>query len=165
MSIPSSPSSGQFPAQQKVMTPTSKSSSISHLSHPLDLTPRILLIATRASGDTTIFTIERSQSGVWEVRENPETTEGFSNPIPGGSVVIDIKGNKYKADRNGLAAALAGGEVERKRSIWINAGAKGVKCVGDITGDRLGKVEWGSKVGKVEQIAIVQKNGKFIFAN
>lgn len=121
----------------------------------------MLLVATRTSGSTTVLTISRSQSGAWDVQDSLETTDGSSNPIQGGSVVIDTKGNPYKADRSGLAVSLASGDVERKRSIWISAGAKGVKCVGDITGERLGKTEWGSKVGKVEQVAVVRKNSKF----
>ena len=39
------------------------------------------------------------------------------------------------------------------------AGEKGAKCVSGINGERIGKVEWGSKVGAVQAVQIVEKMG------
>jgi len=38
-------------------------------------------------------------------------------------------------------------------------GAKGVRCIADITGERVGKADWNSKVGGVESVQIVEKSG------
>ncbi|CAL1694488.1 unnamed protein product [Somion occarium] len=125
-----------------------------------DPTPRILLLIIRSSGTTNIHTITRSSTGSWSVKENPEKTDAASHPLPGGSFVIDAKGNGMKASRHALATALAppSDPSQVKRGIWINAGARGVRCTADITGEKLGRAEWGSKIGKVEQVEVVHKN-------
>lgn len=119
----------------------------------------------RASSNTTVHTILRSQTGAWTVKPTPEKAEAASHPFSGGSIVISTKGYPVRADRDGLAAVLAApsGPSESRRSIWISAGAKGVRCVADITGERLGRIEWGNKVGKVEQVEVVRKNGRLLF--
>lgn len=130
----------------------------------IDRTPRILLIAVRASSATTIHTVLRSQNGAWTVKTHPEKTEAASHPFPGGSIVINTTGYSCNADRNGLSVALTPptNPSEVKRSIWVTAGSKGVRCVADITGEKLGRTEWGSKVGKVEQVEVVRKNGRLL---
>ena len=133
----------------------------------IDHTPRILLIVVRASSTTTIHTVIRSQAGSWAVKALPEKTEAASHPFPRGSIVIDVKGRPCKADRKGLTVALSppADTSEIKRSIWISAGAKGVRCAADITGERMGRIEWGNKIGKVEQVEVVQKNCRWLFYN
>lgn len=44
--------------------------------------------------------------------------------------------------------------------LLVIAGSKGARCNVDITGDRLGKVEWNNKMGKVSSVQIVQKLGE-----
>lgn len=47
--------------------------------------------------------------------------------------------------------------------ILVMAGAKGAKCISGINGERIGKVEWGSKFGAVQAVQIVEKMGlKFV---
>ncbi|KAH8099770.1 lethal giant larvae like, C-terminal-domain-containing protein [Cristinia sonorae] len=126
-----------------------------------DPTYRVLLIATLESGSSTIYTLIRSQSGSWTVKNSPESAEATSHPIPGGSIVIDGKnGNRCRANRGGLATALASSleDTEVRKTVWISAGAKGVKCTVNITGERIERVDWGSKVGKVERVEVVHKN-------
>jgi len=43
--------------------------------------------------------------------------------------------------------------------ILVMTGAKGAKCVSRINGERIGKVEWGSKVGAVQAVQIVERMG------
>lgn len=45
-------------------------------------------------------------------------------------------------------------------SFWVTAGAKGVKCVVDITGERIGRADWPSKAGRIENVVIVRKNSE-----
>ncbi|KAK7695037.1 hypothetical protein QCA50_002225 [Cerrena zonata] len=126
----------------------------------VDHTPRILLIAVRASSATTIHTVLRSQTGAWSIKTPPEKTEAAPHPLPGGSIVINTKGYPCRADRNGLTVSLTPptDPSEFKRSIWITAGSKGARCVADVTGEKLGRTEWGSKIGKVEQVEVIRKN-------
>jgi hypothetical protein len=65
-----------------------------------------------------------------------------------------------KADRSRLAASLQGSDRNNLPCLWIIAGAKGVRCNADITGKRVSKADWSNKVGGVESVQIVEKNGK-----
>lgn len=121
----------------------------------------------RESGYTAIYTLSRSSAGDWTVNDIPETTEAMSHAIPGASFVINVKsGTKIKADRSGLAEVLGSSaeDATKKKSFWISAGAKGVKCVIDITGDRIGKADWPSKFGNVEKVAVVKKSSTSFYA-
>ena len=125
-----------------------------------DIFPRVRLLATRESGATTIYSLSRSDSGSWSVSEHRETTDGVSHTIPNASFVLDLKlGAARKADRSGLAEVIhsSAEEAVKGTSFWVTAGAKGVKCVLDITGERIGRAEWPSKIGKVENVTITRK--------
>jgi len=75
--------------------------------------------------------------------------------------VLDSKtGLQRKANRNRLAASLEPGA--EAHSIWITAGTKGVRCVSDITGERIGKAEWGNKVGSVQSVKVIERNGSHV---
>ncbi len=124
---------------------------------------RVLLIAVGASGSASIYSLLRSSDGSWTVNHTPEVTEAVVQPIPNASFVLDCKsGKKCRADRAGLARALTSSpdDIEKGKTFWVSAGAKGVRCAVDITGERIAKVDWMSKAGKVERVSIVQKNGK-----
>ncbi|CCM03744.1 uncharacterized protein FIBRA_05890 [Fibroporia radiculosa] len=121
-----------------------------------DFVPRIRLIASTSAGHTIVHTLTRSPSGAWTVSSSPKIIEASMYPIPGGSV--------------GLSAALANDKlvdrghevdnnVKHKDCIWVSAGAKGVKCVADVDGERIARTEWGSKTGAVRRVEIVDKNG------
>ncbi|KAI0081067.1 hypothetical protein K474DRAFT_1656898 [Panus rudis PR-1116 ss-1] len=122
--------------------------------------PQVLLIATRDSGATSIYTVYRTAEGSWAVKDMPAKTDAVPHPLPNSSIVIDSKtGYRCSANRNGLSSVLAPPpDIDQKKTLWINAGSKGVRCVVDITGEKIGKADWGSKLGKVERIEVVQKN-------
>ncbi|THH26967.1 hypothetical protein EUX98_g7215 [Antrodiella citrinella] len=129
-----------------------------------DATYRVLLIATNDGGSSTIYSLARSQTGTWTVKDSAEPAEAISHPISGGSLVIDARsGARCRANRHGLATALASSPEDAmirdvRKTIWVSAGAKGAKCVVNITGERVERVDWGSKAGKVERVEIVHKN-------
>lgn len=128
-----------------------------------DPTPRILLLAIHMSDATDIYTISRSSDGAWSVSDQRERTEAVNSPLPGGSFVIEAKnGRRCKAERNALMTALSPNPTEavKGRYLWVSAGARGVKCVVDITGDRIGRADWPSKAGKVQQVCVIEKNGE-----
>ena len=117
------------------------------------------------SGSSTVYTLVRSQNGIWTVKDNVESAEAIAHPIPGGSVVLDAKnGNRCRANRGGLATVMASSPEDIaaggvRKTIWVSAGAKGVKCSLNVTGERVERVEWGTKAGKVERVQVIHKNG------
>jgi syntaxin-binding protein 5 len=115
------------------------------------------------SGSTVIHPLSRLPDGTWSVSEQTEQTDSASHPLPNASFVIDSKtGRRCKANGDKLKEVLspASENAEKGRYLWVTAGEKGAKCVVDITGNRIGRVDWPSKAGKVEQVAVVQKNGE-----
>ena len=120
------------------------------------------LIATAASGQATIFTLEHSAAGSWSIAQQQATAEGSARPVPGGSFVLDAKsGARCLADRTGLAAVLRGdaGSDTEKKCFWVSAGAKGVRTALNVNGERIAKVDWGSKVGTVQHVEVVGRLG------
>ncbi|KAM5536030.1 hypothetical protein V8D89_010288 [Ganoderma adspersum] len=123
---------------------------------------RVRLIGTAASGQASIYTLEHKAPSTWTVIQPPATVDGSARPVPGGSFVLDAKsGARRPADRAGLAAILQKDEIVRGDSvpkfIWVSAGAKGVRTVLNVNGERITKVEWSSKVGTVEHVEVVRR--------
>jgi syntaxin-binding protein 5 len=129
-----------------------------------DPRPKIRLIASRVSGYTQIFSLSRpSGSSSWQLDGEPVETETVAHPIPHGSFVLDAStGASITADRSRLATSLHDPDRNNVHCLWVSAGAKGVKCIADITGERVAKADWSSKVGGVESVQIVEKSGQQI---
>ncbi|KAK1234875.1 Lethal(2) giant larvae sro7 [Marasmius sp. AFHP31] len=117
---------------------------------------RLRLIAVKTSGDSFLFSLEQSAAdSSWSVSGEPVKIDTPSQPVPGGLFVIDAKtGRSCLANRRGLHSSE--GHV-----LLVAAGAKGVRCYIDVTGDRLGKAEWSIKAGQVLCTQIVEKLGSF----
>ncbi|KDQ63133.1 hypothetical protein JAAARDRAFT_119208 [Jaapia argillacea MUCL 33604] len=135
-----------------------------------DPIPRIRLLGTKTSGETKIYTLNHSPAtGLWSIDSEPKVMETAANPVPRGSTfVIDARsGARCKADRAGLAVALnppkpapVGKEDgSTGHCILVTAGGKGVRCNLDVDGDRIAKADWPSKVGTVECVEVVERNG------
>jgi syntaxin-binding protein 5 len=123
---------------------------------------RIRLIAVHISGLLQIFTLSRHPGSTsWIFDEDPVTTETVANPLPQGIFILDSKsGAQWKADRGRLGASLHPTAVQNTHGICVTTGAKGARSVVDITGERIGKTDWGSKGGIVQNVQIVEKNSK-----
>ncbi|KAI8981153.1 lethal giant larvae like, C-terminal-domain-containing protein [Trametes punicea] len=118
------------------------------------------LFCSAASGATSIYTLMDGAPSTWTVAQPPVTVEATARPIPGGCAVFDAKtGMRCRADRNGLATVLQAGNAtdEDRKFIWVAAGSKGVRCVLNVTGERIAKAEWGNKVGTVHRVEVIQK--------
>ena len=88
-------------------------------------------------------------------------TETLPSPIPHGSFVLDAKtGIPWRADRNRLGISLQEGTATDTHVLWISAGGKGVRCVADVTGEKIGKADWGHKLGAVRNVQVVERNGE-----
>ena len=121
------------------------------------------LLCTTASGHTSIYTLEYAVPSTWKVLPNPVIVDGSAHPVPGSSFVLDAKrGTRCRADRNGLASALQPGEggAAERQYVWVSAGAKGVRSMLNVNGERIAKADWGSKVGTVLHVEIVGRLGK-----
>ncbi|KAL0576712.1 Lethal(2) giant larvae sro7 [Marasmius crinis-equi] len=118
---------------------------------------RLRLIAAKTSGSSFVFTLEQSPAdSSWKVSEEPVKIDTPNHPVPGGLFVIDAKnGARCLAVRRRLHSPSEG------RVLFVAAGMKGVRCSLDVTGDRLGRAEWNSKMGQVLSTQIVEKLGSF----
>ncbi|KII94277.1 hypothetical protein PLICRDRAFT_36534 [Plicaturopsis crispa FD-325 SS-3] len=123
---------------------------------------QVRLIAIQESGNAKVFTVKRSVAASWTVQVEMDDAEGMSHPVPRGSFVIDsVTGLPCKADGTRLAATgqTSRGSSIESHNVWISCGAKGAKSVGDITGDRVAKIDWGSKHGNVRSTQLIEHNG------
>ena len=113
-----------------------------------------------SSGLAQIINLGRSSgSSSWVIDGEALETEILPSPIPRGSFVIDANnGAPLKADRRGLNATFRTVD-NHSQCLWITASAKGVRSIVNITGERVGKADWSTKAGSVENVQIVERNG------
>ena len=79
--------------------------------------------------------------------------------------MLDAKsGARRPANRAGLASVLQKDELlgadPAPKSIWVSVGAKSVRTLLNVNGERIAKTEWGSKAGTVEHVEVVRRLGK-----
>ncbi|KAK7058549.1 Lethal(2) giant larvae sro7 [Paramarasmius palmivorus] len=118
--------------------------------------PRLRLIAARHSGSSQLFTFEQTSDSVWKLVGEAVKVEAVSHPLPGAMFVIDSKsGARCTAERRRLSASANSANPV----LLVVAGEKGARCYLNVDGDRLGRIEWSSKAGKVLSAQIVEKLG------
>ncbi|KAG5638396.1 hypothetical protein H0H81_000292, partial [Sphagnurus paluster] len=84
---------------------------------------------------------------------------GVPNPLPRGAFVIDSKtGSGVLANRSRLSEAGFG--ESKPLIVLVMVGLRGARCFGNITGERIGKVDWGNKAGAIMGVQVVEKLGK-----
>lgn len=87
------------------------------------------------------------------------------DPLPDCTFVLDTKsGAPSRADPAKLAMVFKNEKFavdEGPRCLLVSVGAKGVRVNADVNGEKVGKVDWGSKVGSVVCAQIVAHNGTF----
>lgn len=128
-----------------------------------DLEVRIRLIAIHTSGKGRVFSIARSANNppVWAVEADPTPMEGIQNPLHNGTFVIDSKkGAMLDADREQLLAFLQNPPAIGSHSIFVVAGSKGARSFFSMNGERIGRAEWGNKVGVILTVQIVEQGGE-----
>lgn len=120
------------------------------------------LVVLRASGHYQIYTL--MQMGAAWVCEGPIAAEGsVTHPLPRAAFVIDSKsGARWPASRTRLAGAGSGSGAATP-GVLVVTGEKGARCFANINGERIGKVDWGSKVGAVQAVQIVEKLGAWLY--
>ncbi|KAK0466348.1 WD40 containing snare-dependent exocytosis protein [Desarmillaria tabescens] len=118
----------------------------------------VRLIAIRKSGVCEVYTISRVSSS-WRCSEEFVKVDGVSDPFPEGTYIVDAKtGTHRNATRRGLSDAFNSSSVQG-HVYFVTTGIKGARCYIDIDGDRIGKVDWNSKSGTVQEVKVVEKLG------
>jgi len=123
--------------------------------------PSIHLVAIRASGHTFIYTIEKdARTHLFQVSPKPITADSVPQCFPYGSYILDsATGTPCVASRSWYSGAVQG-QSDEVNAYWITAGQKGVRCSLNADGDRLGRVDFGSKNGMVESAHVVHKHSE-----
>lgn len=131
----------------------------------VDATPRIRLVAVRASGIIHVYTLARGGDGTWSIPSAPSEAEGVIAPLARGTFVIDAHtGEPCRADKAHLTVALEfkaskDTSEEGVRCLLLVVGARAVRCLTDFGDDRIAKAEWGSKAGAAVGAQVVSRNG------
>ncbi|KAG1765082.1 lethal giant larvae like, C-terminal-domain-containing protein [Suillus occidentalis] len=130
----------------------------------MDAQLAVRLIAIHESGNTQVFKIIRDpDSSLYAIAQDVIRVEGLPNVIQGGSFVIDSqKGTTWRADRSRFAASLQTRDSNPAHCFWVTASAKGARCMLDISGERVSKVEWHSKKNKVGHVQVIEKNNSHV---
>jgi hypothetical protein len=130
----------------------------------IDAQLAVRLIAIHESGNTQVFKIIRDpESSLYDFAQDVTRVEGLPNVMQGGSFVIDSqKGTTWRADRSRFAASLQTKDSNPAHCLWVTANVKGARCMLDISGDRISKVEWNSKKNKVGHVQVIEKNNSHV---
>ncbi|KAF9567769.1 WD40 containing snare-dependent exocytosis protein [Agrocybe pediades] len=132
---------------------------------PLDKDPRLAvrLIALHQSGHGDIYTLNYSGNPVvWNVAEESTSCKGMPDPVAGATFVFDANnGAPWRANRARLAASFkgttpSGATPNASMCLMLTVGAKGARCSFGLNGEKVGKVEWGSKHGTVQTAQMVE---------
>lgn len=124
-----------------------------------DKTPQIRLVAVRASGAGEIYTLQRSANSAWSCTPRFIPVDAMSDPLAEGTFVVDRKSAmRVEATRHGLSNVLD--PTAGSSTYLINGGSKGVKTFDALDGDRIGRVDWGGKMGNVKSIHVIEKLGQ-----
>ena len=132
-----------------------------------DPTPRARLITSYRNGDVRIFTVSRSQTGSFELHEEAKQPEGLERPLPRGMFVLNSKNGTScyastslfaNASKEPVTTAKGHSGRDETHHYWIIAGAKGVKCVANLAGGKVSKVEWG-KNQTAECVEVITRSG------
>ena len=89
-------------------------------------------------------------------------------PLNSGTFVLDAHtGATCKADKAHLTAVLESKASSRAseetiRCLILVVGAKGARCLADLSDERVARVEWAHKAGNVVRAQVVERNGSGI---
>lgn len=117
-------------------------------------------MANRHSGVVEIYNLGHSGNpAAWSIIGEPISSKGVADPLPNGAFVLDGRsGFQQRADKQQLAALYRPTE-SNARQVLVTVGMKGARCMAEINGDRIGKVDWGHKLSFAYGAQIVEKLG------
>lgn len=117
------------------------------------------LISVHESGTSYVYKLTRKSSSSSYSFMEAVTTETLPNLFNDSSFVIDSKtGALMRANKTTFAAILQqGGVVAANSCFWVTASAQGAECRVDITGVRVGRVDWDAKQNIIHA-SIIERN-------
>lgn len=123
--------------------------------------PGVHLVAIRASGHAFIYTIEKdARTHLFQVSPKPIPIDVVPQCFPYGSYILDsTTGAPCVASKSRYSGAVQG-QSDGVNTYWITTGQRGVRCSLNADGDRLGRVDFGSKNGIVESAHVIHKHSK-----
>lgn len=118
-------------------------------------------MAIRASGNALVYTIEKdANTHLFRVLPKPIPVDAVPQCFSRGSYILDsTTGTPCVASRSRYSSAIQG-QLGIVNAYWITIGQKGVKCSLNADGDRLGRVDFGSKNGIVEGAHVIHKHSE-----
>lgn len=134
-----------------------------------DSTPKLRLLASSASGSTRAYSLSRApSSGLWTISGDVKKIDGIEEPIRRASFVINSKtGTPCNAGQASLVEAMSASGATpgsptagTSHCFCVFIGARGAKCSENLSGRRVGRVEWG-KNRTIETAEVVYRSGKF----
>ncbi|KAF9041832.1 hypothetical protein BDZ89DRAFT_1060198 [Hymenopellis radicata] len=125
-----------------------------------DKNPGLRLIAIRNSGPGEVYTLQRGANSAWTCSPSFKPVDAIADPLPEGTFVVDRKsGVDCRATRLRLSNVLD--PISTAPTYLIVASTKGVKTFDAIDGDRIGRVDWGTKTGNLKTAKLVGRLGQF----
>ncbi|KAF7303171.1 WD40 containing SNARE-dependent exocytosis protein [Mycena kentingensis (nom. inval.)] len=120
----------------------------------------VRLIVGYASGAVDVFTVVNGADTDWRVEGDIKKVEGVREPLNGSAFVLDArKGCVIRAARDQLARSMQGPSTADD-TILVIAGTKGARCIANITGPRICKVDWATRPGaSVRCVRVMEKMG------
>ncbi|RXW24028.1 hypothetical protein EST38_g1807 [Candolleomyces aberdarensis] len=119
---------------------------------------RVRLVISKNSGAQEVITLVPSGSpATWGISGEPVATHGVSEPLNEGVFVLDSKTGTMVGATGSLLASSYRSESPNSPSILVTVGAKGARTYTNITGDRIGKADWGIRAGNAIAAQVVQR--------
>lgn len=119
-----------------------------------DSQSQLRLIAVRSSGTAQVLSF-KNRDHVWS-SSGDKKFEAAPDPLPGSGFVMKLKtGTRCVANRSMLNSIQ---DHENSQVIFVSAGTKSVRCILDVTGDRIGKADWATN-GTVQSVQVVERLG------
>ena len=95
---------------------------------------------------------------LFQVSPKPIPVDAVPQCFSHGSYVLDSTTGALCAASRSRYSGAAQGQSDGVNTYWITTGQKGVRCSLNGDGDRMGRVDFGSKNGVVESAHIVHKH-------
>ena len=118
----------------------------------MNLDPRLALrlVAADESSTCRIYSLKHDNQGRWSASTDPEISQTVPHPLPSSTFIIQLKGGApVLATRAKLASILREAQLDEPSSALIVASNKGARSILNLSGERIGKCDWGHKAGIV----------------
>ena len=117
------------------------------------------MVAIRSSGYANIYTIEKdTRTNKFKVCPKPTPVDAVSQCFPHGSYILDSTTGVECVASGSRYSDVLRGQPDSGDTYWVTAGKKGLRCSLNADGERLGRVDFGQKIGVVESAQVVHRH-------